>query len=214
MQRNWKPALRALFAVAAVWAASAPAQEAEEDEVRPLEAVQERRYRMQHEVALSLGVVPNDPFTKGLYGQFGYTAHFTDTFAWNVARGAYVYNVKTDLRTQLERDFSQPPTAFDQIQFFVGSDLMWTPIYGKISVANTFDIHGEFFLYVGGTMFKFTNSFRPGVNFGLGGRVFLNRAFSVRLDVSDDVVLPIGAPRLGNVMQTSLSISLNIGATE
>lgn len=206
--------LRALVATSLLCSTLALAQE--EEETTSLAAVQERAYRMQHEFALGVGVLPVDPYTKGLFAQFGYTAHFSDTFAWNVARGGYSYAVKTELRNQLERDFGWLPTAFEEVQFFVGSNVVWKPLYGKLSVANRWDLHGEFFLSVGGTLFKFTNSFRPGVNLGLGARVFFNRALSLRLDLTDDVVIPTGpaAPNLGNVMQVSLSLALNLGATE
>ncbi|MFZ5444934.1 MAG: outer membrane beta-barrel domain-containing protein [Myxococcota bacterium] len=205
--------LRALVALSVLCSTLAFGQE---EEVSPLAAVQERTYRMQHEFALGVGVLPIDPYTKGLFAQFGYTAHFTDTFAWNVARGGYSYSLKTELRNQLERDFGFLPTAFEEVQFFVGTDVVWTPVYGKLSIANKWDLHGEFFLYVGATLFKYTLNFRPGVNLGLGGRVFFNRALSLRLDLTDDVVIPTGAasPNLGNVMQLSLSLALNLGATE
>lgn len=44
-------------------------------------AIQDRAYRMQHELDLSVGVLPLDAFYKGLYAQVSYTAHFSDTFA-------------------------------------------------------------------------------------------------------------------------------------
>jgi outer membrane beta-barrel protein len=205
--------LRALVALSLLSSSLVFAQQEEPTQVT---AVQERAYRMQHELSLGVGVLPLDPYSKGLFAQFGYTAHFTDTFAWQVARGAYSYTAKTELRSQLERDFGFLPTAFDEIQFFVGTNVVWTPIYGKVSVANKWSVHGELFLSVGGTLFKYTKVFRPGVNLGLGGRIFINRALSLRLDLSDNIVIPIGAnaPTLGNVMELSLSLALNLGATE
>jgi outer membrane beta-barrel protein len=180
------------------------------------QAIQERAFRMQHEFALGVGALPLDPYSKGLYAQFGYTAHFSDTFAWQIARGAYSSTAKTQLRSQLERDFGILPTAFEEVQFFAGSNLQWKPLYGKLSVVDKWVVHGELHLQLGATLFKFTHAFRPGVNFGLGARVYLNKTFSLRLDVLDNVVIPIGAgpTTLTNVMETTLSIALNLGATE
>lgn len=184
-------------------------------------AVQERWFRLQHEIDLSVGVLPLDPFSKGLYAQAGYTVHFTDAFAWQVVRGAYVYSAKTDLRTQLERDFGILPNAFEEILFFAGTDLMWTPLYGKLSVLNRWMVHGELFLMAGATVFKFTNdpglfSLRPGVSVGGGARIFVTQYFSVRLDVTDNVVVPIGAKAtgIGNVVTITLNLAFNFGATE
>ncbi len=196
----------------------APALAQLEDLENPgtVSAVQQRAYRMQHELNLSVGVLPLDAFYKGLYAQVGYTAHFTDTFAWQIGRAAYSYAAKTGLREQLERDFGVLPTAFDEVQFFFGSDLMWKPFYGKFSVLNRWVLHGEAFFMLGASLFKFTNVWRPGVNVGGGGRVFLNQYVSLRLDVTNNVVIPIGggSVALTNVMTITLGLGINFGATE
>jgi outer membrane beta-barrel protein len=179
-------------------------------------AVQDRAYRMQHELDLSVGVLPLDAFYKGLFAQVSYTAHFSDTFAWQVGRAAYTYAAKTGLREQLERDFGVLPTAFEEVQFFFGTDIIWKPFYGKISVMNKSVVHAEVFLLLGATLFKFTNAFRPGVNLGGGLRVFLSRWVSFRLDVTDNVVIPVGggSTNFTNVMTMTLALGINFGATE
>lgn len=178
-------------------------------------AIQNRAYRMQHELDLSVGVLPLDAFYKGLYAQVSYTAHFTDTFAWQVARAAYSYSVKTGLREQLERDFGVLPTRFPEVQFFVGTDIIWKPFYGKLSVLNTWVLHGEAFFILGGTLFRFTNAFGPGVNVGAGGRLFFSRNVSLRLDVTNNVVIPLaGSTSVTNILTMTLSLGINFGATE
>lgn len=192
------------------------------DEARAVSAVQERAYRMMHEVDVSVGVLPLDPFSKGLFAQAGYTAHFSDFFAWEIARGGYAYTAKTSLRSQLERDFGQLPTAFEEIRFFVGSDVLFKPFYGKLSIADKWDLHGELFFILGVTVFNFNvpddalgRAFRPGVNLGIGGRVFLSKVLSLRFDVTDNVVIPLAAGQnVTNVMSMALSLGINIGATE
>ncbi len=179
-------------------------------------AVQERAYRMQHELNLAVGILPLDAFYKGLYAQVGYTFHFNDSFAWQVGRGAYVYSARTGLREQLERDFGVLPTAFDEVQFFVGSDLMWKPLYGKLSVLNRWVVHGEVYVLLGATIFKFTDSFRPGINVGAGGRIFVNKYASFRLDITENLVLPTGggSKSFANVMTITLGLGINFGGSE
>jgi outer membrane beta-barrel protein len=179
-------------------------------------AIQDRAYRMQHELDLSVGVLPLDAFYKGLYAQVGYTFHFSDDFAWQIGRGAYVYSARTGLREQLERDFGVLPTTFEEVQFFVGSDLMWKPFYGKLAVLNRSVVHGEVFFLLGASLFKFTNSWRPGVNVGGGARVFASKYVSFRLDVTDTIVIPTGGAGNGllNVMTMTLSLAINFGSTE
>jgi hypothetical protein len=96
-------------------------------------AVQDRTFRMSSELWIGIGVAPLDAFYKGVTGQIGYVFHFSDSFAWQVGRGLLSYNIKTGLRNQLETQFGVNPTAFPQLNWIVGSDVMWTPIYGKTS---------------------------------------------------------------------------------
>ena len=208
--------LRALIGLCLLVSAGSFAQTQDLENPGTVSAVQDRAYRMQHELDLSVGVLPLDAFYKGLYAQVSYTAHFSDTFAWQVGRAAYTYAAKTGLREQLERDFGVLPTAFEEVQFFFGSDIIWKPFYGKVSVMNKSVVHAEVFLMLGATLFKFTNAFRPGVNLGGGVRIFLSRWVSFRLDVTDNVVIPVGggSTNFTNVMTMTLSLGINFGATE
>jgi outer membrane beta-barrel protein len=181
-------------------------------------AVQERLYRMNHELSLGVGVLPADAFYKGLLGSVGYTYHFTDSFAWQVGRGSYSYNLKTSLREQLERDFDASPTssAFEeQVQWMVGSDLMWSPIYGKMAVSNRKVVHFSAYLLGGGTVMKLqrADGFRPAINLGLGVRVFSSQNLSFRFDVTNNAVF-VGATRIIQVPTLQLSTAFNFGATE
>ncbi len=181
-------------------------------------AVQDRLYQMNHELMLGLGVMPADAFYKGYFAGLSYTYHFSDSFAWQVGRGAYNYNVKTSLRRQLERDFGVAPTntAFsDEVQFMVGSDVLWSPFYGKTAILNSKVVHFEAFLIGGATILKFNGDggFRPAANVGLGVRVFRNDTISFRLDVTNNVVFT-AASRIINVPTLQLATALNFGATE
>ncbi len=217
--RAWRggaDVLRTLIGLCLLFPAVSAAQMEELENPGSVSAIQNRAFRMQHELDLSIGVLPLDAFYKGLYAQVSYTAHFSDSLAWQVGRAAYVYSAKTGLREQLERDFGVLPTAFEEVQYFFGSDVLWKPFYGKLAVLNKWVLHGEAFLLVGGTLFKFTNAFRPGVNIGGGARIFFTRNLSIRLDVTNNVVIPLGqgSTTLTNVMAISLSLGVNFNATE
>lgn len=204
--------MRNLLLVACLLPAGALAQEELNDEVPgATQAIQERAYRMGAEIALGGGVLPVDPFTKQVYGQGTLTFHFTDWFGWQLARGSYGYNFSSGLRQQLERDFQVLPNAFEQVQFFLGSDLMFVPFYGKSAVANKFVIHYEAYILLGGTVFKYAKAFRPGIDIGGGVRIFQNKVLSYRLEVMDSIV-PTG--NIGNVIAATLLLCFNIGFTE
>src|SRR5262249_52031400 len=151
----------------------------------------------------------------------------TDWLAWQVARGAYGYNFSSGLRQQLERDFAVLPNGFDRVQFFVGSDIMLTPFYGKSAVANRFVVHYEAYILLGATVFKYESGaamtapatgrttpaplvIRPGVDLGGGIRIFQNKYLSYRLEVLDSIVV---TGSVGNVLAVSLMLCFNIGLT-
>jgi outer membrane beta-barrel protein len=208
--------LKALPLVLALLPAAAFAQLEQLENPGTVSAVQQRPYRMQHEFNLAVGVLPLDAFYKGLFAQVGYTYHWTDTFAWQVGRGAYNYPARTGLREELERVYNVLPTAVDEVQYFIGSDLMWKPFYGKMAVLNRVVWHGEAYLMLGGTIFKFTNAFRPAVNLGGGVRLFVSRYASFRLEFTDNIVLPTGggSTSIMQVATVSFLLGVNLGATE
>lgn len=216
LARGRTDVLRALIGLCLLVPTLASAQLEDLDNPGSVAAIQERAFRMRHELDLSVGVLPIDAFYVGLFAQVSYTAHFSDTVAWQIGRAAYNYPARTGLRENLERKFGVLPTAFEEVQFFFGSDLIWTPFHGKLSVMNRSVVHGELFLILGATLFKFTNAFRPAVNVGLGGRVVLSQNVSFRLDITDNVVVPVGggSVTLTNVLAIALSLAINFGAPE
>ncbi len=204
---------KAFVTLALLCSTAALAQIEELENPGSVAAVQSRPYRMKHELSLTLGALPLDAFYKGFQAQVGYTFHFNDLFAWQVGRGAYVYRVQTDLRNELERKFAVLPTASEQIEYFVGSDLLFTPLYGKLAVGNRSVIHGQVFLLGGFTMFKFTNAFRPAVNLGGGARLFVSQNVSFRIQLDNHLVIPTGAATssVQHVMSVNASLAINFG---
>jgi len=137
----------------------------------------------------SRGGAAGDPFTKGLVAGGGYTFHFTDHFAWNVAHGGYVYNVTTSLQDQLVRDFGAPAGTFEKAEFFAGTDLVFKPFYGKSSVVNTYVVHFDTQIWSAPTSGNSRSGLRPVGKLRRGVRVFQNHVMSWRIDLTDDVVI-------------------------
>ncbi len=179
-------------------------------EVGSFKIVQNRQYQLKHELALSAGMLPLDAFYKGFTGNISYTYHFTDHFAWQVGRGSVSYNISTGLRDQLVRDFGLLTTDFPEVQWMIGSDLVWKLIYGKVALINRTLHHVEVFLITGASGVKVQSGVLPAPNIGLGGRWFLTDALSLRLDVTDSIV--IGEKDLFNVLSVQFGLSLNFGS--
>lgn len=199
---------RALF-MAVLLSASVAFAQGELENPGSVSAIQDRTYRMAAEFDLAVGVLPLDAFTKQVYAQVSFVYHFTDYFAWQVGRAAYGYNWSTGLKNQLEKNYAVLPTTIDSVQFFLGSDLMFTPFYGKLAVLNRAVIYYEAYLMLGATVFKYTNAFRPALNIGGGIRIFQNKYVSYRLEVTDAIVL---RDKPEQVLQVNLMLALNFGS--
>lgn len=207
--------MRSFLLAAALAPSLALAQAEELQNPGSVLAVQERAYRMNHELTLGVGVLPLDAFYKGYTAQVAYTFHFSDALAWQVGRFAYSYNVDTGLKAQLLTQYGVLPTQFSEVQWIAGSDIVWSPLYGKWSFLNRSVVHFEGFLLIGVSVLDLTNQtgvpFKAALNVGVGGRVFSTKHVSFRLDVTDNVVF---VNPILNVPTLQLSAAINVGATE
>ena len=137
------PALLLLLPAPAFSAKKKGEQELEESDKLP--AVQNRKYRLEHEFNAAIGVLPVDAFVKGVTFSGGYAWHITDTWAVE-GRGYYLRNVKTSLRDKLENNFGEPPQKFAEITWYAEAGVVFTPLYGKLSFFNRTLAYGEFFV--------------------------------------------------------------------
>jgi len=195
------------------WCAFAQIEELENPGM--VKAVQTRPYRLKHELNLTVGALPLDAFYQGLQLQAGYTFHFSDYFAWEVGRGAFVYRAQTGFRDELERKFGVLPTATEQVEYFVGSDVLFSPLNGKLALENRAILFAQLFFVGGLTVMKFTNAFRPALIVGGGLRVFASQLVSFRLQVDNHLIIPTGGvtSSLLHIMSVNLSLAINFGGT-
>lgn len=182
------------------------------DEGGALYAVQNRKYTASHEFSVGAGSLPLDAFYKGYTVSGAYTLHFNDLWAWEIVNGAYSFNVDTDLRRELESNFSVQPTEFPSIQWFGNSNLVLKPLYGKLAWLNGNLIYGELFFTAGPALADYENAGTfVGANLGLGLRFYLSESFSVRLDARDYYFIsPDDMKSRINELFFSTGISLNV----
>lgn len=147
-------------------------------------AVQNRLHTMMYEFSAAIGILPIDAFTKGLTFTGAFTLHFNDLVAWEVGQFSYSHHMHTELRSELE-DFDVRPTQFEVVKYFVTSNLIAKPLYGKLSLLNSTLIYGEIFFNagVGWGWLSVTNRFVA--DFGAGLRLYVGKYVSFRGDVRD-----------------------------
>ena len=150
----------------------------------PGQAVQNRAYRLTHELSVAAGLLPMDAFEKGVTASGSYTWHFSEVWAWEVVQYQHAFGFQTDLRDEL-RTFDLQPTPFERVERFATTNLVFKPVYFKGAVLGDALTFGEFFGVVGGGYGWLTRSKRPVADVGVGTRFFVSEWFSVRLDVRE-----------------------------
>ena len=203
---------RAFFLGMALWMALPSAAVADETlEPGRLAAGQRRKFRLDHELFAAGTLLPLDAFYKGIGPVASYTFHFGDAFGWEVARAGYSFRLETSLHEQLENDFKVSATEFEEAQLLLGSALVFRPLYGKLALMNSSVIHGEMFGLLGGSVMRFTRSFKPGPQAGLGFRLYLSEAISFRTEARYHLLFSGG---LTHVVEISSGFAFNLGGAD
>ncbi|MEW6441117.1 MAG: outer membrane beta-barrel domain-containing protein [bacterium] len=186
--------------LALAWLRPAPlaAQEGGWGEEGQVYAIQKKPYRLKHELHAAVGTLPMDAFYKGVTLGGGYTYHFTHHFAWEVFQILYSQNVDTGLKKDLEDQFAVEASSFREVDLLANTNVVFTPLYGKVTWLNRKVIRMEVSVTAGGGVARYTEFEREGAsgfsedtqyklsaNFGMGLRVFMNQRFSLRLDMRD-----------------------------
>lgn len=157
------------------------------------QAIQRRKYDLNHELSLSLGSLPLDPYQKGWSVSLGYTLHLNDYWSWEIVQVTGALLTSTDLRDELINFFAIPEEDFAAPRFMLTSGLELSPFYGKQSWLNDPIGHQQLLIGVyGGVAFGdrgdiagTLEDFRPIIGLGLGYRLFVSQSLSLRLDVRD-----------------------------
>jgi outer membrane beta-barrel protein len=183
-----------LSALAAFWLVgpNAYAQDEVDEEQVASYAVQSRLFRLGGELTVAAGFLPVNAFNKGLTVGGSFTYHISNSWAWEVIHGAYVYKqMGTGLRTELTENFSANPTQISALDFMLSSNLLLTPFYGKLAVFNRSVIHLDVSLPFGAGMARYIDpqTYWFGPDIGIIFRVFVSPHVSFCLDVRDYVFL-------------------------
>jgi outer membrane beta-barrel protein len=167
-----------------------PLSAAAQDEEQGLStlAVQNRQHSMIHEFGVGVGTLPIDAFTKGLTFSGAYSIHFNDLLGWEIGQFTYSYHIDTKLREELE-EYDVQPTEFEVVKYFVTTNLLVKPLYGKLALLNRTLIYGEIFLAVGGGWGWLSITNRAIADFGAGLRLYAGKYVSFRVDVRDYMFL-------------------------
>lgn len=156
-----------------------------------LEVLQNRKYNLLNELIVTVGGLPADAYNKGLTITGGYALHFSQFVAWEVGTFTYSYNIDSGLKEKLVRVvnlYGLGTPELPEINWFVTSNLVLKPIYGKQAIFNRNVIHVEAFLLAGPAIVNRSTpdtEFSIGANFGAGLRFWLSEHTSLRIDIQE-----------------------------
>jgi outer membrane beta-barrel protein len=181
-----------LSALAAFWLVgpNAYAQDEVDEEQVASYAVQSRLFRLGGELTVAAGFLPVNAFNKGLTVGGSFTYHISNSWAWEVIHGAYVYKqLDTGLKKELLDNFNAKPTEISALDYVISTNVLLKPFYGKLAVFNRRVIHLEVSVPFGAAFSRYINpqAYLPGVDAGLIFRIFVSPHVSFCLDVRDYV---------------------------
>jgi outer membrane beta-barrel protein len=156
-------------------------------------AVQSRLFREGLELNGSVGFLPLNAFYKGFSVGGTVTYHFSTTWGWEIAQGAYVFaQTDTGLQQQLVKNFGVQPTQLDSAEFLGSSNIVFTPFYGKLAGLNHSVSHLELFFPLGLALGYYQNPGQvfEGLDIGLGLRWFLSTHWALRVEARDFLLTP------------------------
>lgn len=138
-------------------------------------AVENKLYEPKYDLTVNVGVLPLDAFYKGLTVGASYTYSINSFLAWELFNAQYSSNEDTGLKKDLISNFNVQPTGIlDEINYFVVTSLVYTPIYSKNLFFNETLKHGSIsFIGSGGSV-----RFQSGDNGALFGGGLMLRFFS------------------------------------
>lgn len=140
-------------------------------EVPQVVAVEGKLYVPQKDLSVHIGILPLDAFYKALTLGISYTKQFESYLGWEIVNANAAFTQDTGLKKDLLDNFSvKPQGILEYPQYYITSNLIYTPLYSKSLVFNRNVVHSETSFVLGGGMVAF-NSGESAPMFG-GGAIF------------------------------------------
>lgn len=103
-----------------------------EEKIVPLTvAVQRRPQSLYRELSAHLSYLPMDHFNHYLVVGGSFTHYFNDYLGWEVVNANYAQDQSTGLEDALVGRYGAAPETFDIIEYFVTSNIVYTPLFMK-----------------------------------------------------------------------------------
>jgi len=196
---TWLLALAVVFASAPAVYAQDPGEKAEakkaekatkekksvevlEDRIKSVQRkafLKRRRWEITPLVCLSL----NDAFYQKIGGGASIAYHLADSLGIEF-QAVYVGTIQTDMVGYFQQANEALPRVSELRYYFMGN-ILWSPIYGKLSLFTGEIVHFDAYLIGGFGMARTETGNKLASNIGLGLRYFVTSWLVVKLEVRD-----------------------------
>lgn len=152
-------------------------------------AVQNRKYKLGSQYSAHFGYMPMDSFTKGIVLGGSYTKYFSDFTGWEVINANWVLSMDTGLKKELIEKYNADPGQIpDFPEWYITSNIVYTPIYNKNLFFNKSVVWGDITFVGGPGVGSFKNDgVKPLVNLGAVLRFFMDDKQSVKIDIRENL---------------------------
>ena len=176
-----------------------------------VKAVQRKAFLKRHrlEVFPHFALDLNDPFFQHFIVGASVGFHLADSLSLEARGGAVVGSFEQSairfVRTETGSLLENPP----EFRWHADLDLLWAPLYGKISLFSEGILHFDTYLTVGPGVFATDAAVNPAVNIGIGQRYFLTDWLVARIELRDYIFLDArnGESDLQNLLILGFALS-------
>ena len=187
------------------------------DEALKAKLIQEKRGRRaderdfvkaaRHELTAQGGYYVSDLLDGTFVVGAAYTYHLTEDAGIEASFG--YSQVRSSVAARLERDRGVSVLPREDRVYLVFTDLVWSPVHGKMRVFADSIIHFDIYGAAGVGIIDNATSFGAAGQFGLGSKIFLSPSWAVRLDVRDQLY----KQQILSVRQYVQDFSLTLGVS-
>ncbi len=177
-----KPAEKDVLKAPAKKDADKKSVEVREDRIKSVQRkdfLKRRRWELTPMVCLSL----NDAFYQKIGGGASLAYHLADSLGIEV-QAAYVGTIQTDMVGYFQQANEALPKV-SELQYYMMGNILWSPIYGKLSLFTDEIVHFDAYLIGGFGMAKTETGYKLASNIGLGLRYFVTSWLVIKLEVRD-----------------------------
>jgi outer membrane beta-barrel protein len=185
---------------------AAKVEEDRKAEIDLIRVIQRRPFlrRKRVEIAPSLGTNINDALVSIFVAGGALNYHLSEVMSIGLS-GTYSLGTETDLFDRVIEDYELFP-EISKVRWSASLDFQYAFMYGKFALFNTWIIPWDTYGVLGAGVTQTELAVHPSLSMGLGQRYFMNRWFTLNLELRDNVYnedYPGGSSIVNNILFTT-----------